>query len=229
LPRHEGVSIATIGRIIKKYNMFYRADIKTRRNRSKAVGKALERKRKPYNLRATKPNEIIEFDMKHIPLPGCKLYALCGIDQYTRRAVVHITTTCSSVSGKNALNKITQRFGKQIIIVNDNGSENMDKAEQWLSCESITQYWCRPHKPKDKPFIERFIGTLQTECLDYNYEPMSAAEMQMIVDQWLEKYENRRPHEGLGFLTPRQFTDKFYAAKHSNSVLNVMSTDIHLA
>ena len=42
---------------------------------------------------------------------------------------------------------------------------------------SMRQYWCRPNKPKDKPFIERFIGTLQTECLDYHYEPMDVYSM----------------------------------------------------
>jgi hypothetical protein len=29
---------------------------------------------------------------------------------------------------------------------------------------------------KEKPFIERFIGTSQKECLDYHYEPMNADE-----------------------------------------------------
>lgn len=208
-------SVATIGRIIKKYDMFYRTDIQARTKRRKAAGKAAERKKKPYNLRASRPNEIIEFDMKQINLPGNKLYALCGIDQYTRRPVVHVSSSCSSAAGKTALQKIRQRFTKDIIIINDNGSENMGKAEQWLKEEKMTQYWCRPNKPKDKPFIERFIGTLQTECLDYHYEPMDVHEMQEIIDEWIFKYENQRPHEGLGFLTPKQFEAMFYAPKHS--------------
>ena len=217
MAEEEVPSAATIGRIIKKYNMFYRADIKTRRKRRKKSAKVAERLRKPYNLRATKPNEIIEFDMKHINLPGKKLYALCGIDQCTRRPVVYVSTSCSSRSGKVALQKIRERFGNAIIIINDNGSENKGEAEQWLASDGvkITQYWCRPHRPKDKPFIERFIGTLQTECLDYHYEPMGAREMQEIIDEWIFKYENQRPHEGLGFLTPRQFESRFYSSKHS--------------
>ena len=195
--------------------MFYRADIQARKKRRKRAGKTAERRRKPYNLRATEPNQIIEFDMKHIHLPGKKLYALCGIDQYTRRPEVHISSSCSSLAGKTALQKITQRFGKHISIVNDNGSENMGEAERWLSDENIRQYWCRANKPKDKPFIERFIGTLQTECLDYHYEPLDVHELQDIVDQWIFKYENQRPHEGLDFLTPKQFEATFYTQKHS--------------
>lgn len=172
------------------------------------------RRRKPHGLRAAGPNEIIEFDMKHINLPGRRLYALCGIDRYTRRAAVHVSTSCSSRSGKTALMKIRERFGAGITIVNDNGSE----AEEWLASDGvrIRQYWYRPHRPKDKPFIERFIGTLQTECLDYHFEPMRAAEMQKIIDEWIFKYENIRPHDGLGFLTPCQFEDMFYQSKHSS-------------
>ncbi|MGI5173523.1 transposase [Treponema sp. OMZ 840] len=40
-------------------------------------------------------------------------------------------------------------------------------------------------------------------------------EMQEIIDEWIFKYENQRPHEGLGFLTPTQFEAMFYAQKHS--------------
>lgn len=147
-------SIATIGRIIKKYHMFYRADIQARKKRRKRAG-------------------------------------------------------------KTALQKIIQRFGKHISIVNDNGSENMGEAERWLTDENIRQYWCRANKPKDKPLIERFIGTLQTECLDYHCEPLDVQELQDIVDQWIFKYENQRAHEGLDFLTPKQFEATFYTQKHS--------------
>ena len=59
------------------------------------------------------------------------------------------------------------------------------------------------------------IGTLQTECLDYHYEPLDVHELQDIVDQWIFKYENQRPHEGLDFLTPKQFEATFYTQKHS--------------
>ena len=213
-------SRATIGRIIKKFNMFYRADIKAHRKRSRKAEKTNARKRKPYGLRATRPNEIIEFEWmrsirKHINLPGRRLYALCGIDQYTRRPVVHVSTSCKAKSAKTALMKIRERFGSGIVIVNDNGSENKREAEEWLSAENITQYWCRPHRPKDKPFIERFIGTMQRECLDYHNEPMGSAEMQEVIDEWLFKYENQRPHEALGFLTPREFESRFYSSEHS--------------
>lgn len=213
----EGVpSRATLGRIIRRYNMFYRADIISHRRRAaKRMRQEKRRCRVPYGMRADRPGEVVEFDMKHINLPGKKLYAMCGIDQYSRQAVVHICSNPSSSSARDALRRIVWRFGSGITIVNDNGSENKDRAEDWLRSEGITQLWARPHRPKDKPFIERFIGTLQRECLDYNYAPMDAVELQDIVDRWLVKYETVRPHEALGFLTPAQYTANYYMSQHS--------------
>jgi len=54
--------------------------------------------------------------------------------------------------------------------------------------------------------VERFIGTLQRECLDYHNDPMSVSELQEVADAWVEKYRTCRPHESLGFLTPAEFS-----------------------
>jgi hypothetical protein len=71
---------ATLGRLISRNSLFFRADTKQHKKRSNSAKKAHERQRKPYNLKADGAGEIIEFDMKHINLFGKKLYAFCGID-----------------------------------------------------------------------------------------------------------------------------------------------------
>ena len=45
----------------------------------------------------------------------------------------------------------------------------------------VRQYWTHPRSPKEKPFVERFIGTLQKEFPDCRYEPMNVAEMGVEV------------------------------------------------
>ena len=73
----------------------------------------------------------------------------------------------------------------------------------------IKQYWTHPRSPKEKSFVQRFIGTLQREFLDYRYEPMNVGEMQEeVVALWLQKYRCYRPHESLGFLTQEGFCAK---------------------
>jgi len=44
--------------------------------------------------------------------------------------------------------------------------------------------------------------------LDYSYEPMNAAELNLEATAWLEKYLFYRPHEYLDFLTPTEFSAK---------------------
>jgi transposase InsO family protein len=104
------------------------------------------------------------------------------------------------------MEKAVARYGKDVKFVNDNGSGNMKDAESYLAPLGITQYWTRPKSPKEKPFVERFIGTLQRECLDYNYTPLNVAELSAVVDAWLGKYHLYRPHQSLGFLTPAEYS-----------------------
>jgi putative transposase len=81
-------------------------------------------------------------------------------------------------------------------------------AEEFLAENNIVQYRARPYRPKDKPHIERFIGTFQREFLDECYGPMTAAELQEAANKWLDKYHYYRPHEALDYMTPAEFSAK---------------------
>jgi transposase InsO family protein len=207
LAEEEVPSEATLGRLIRRERLFFRADTSRRKKHSNSAKKAHQRLRKPYNLSPQDGCGVVEFDMKHVYLLGTRLYAFCALYVSRREAVIHVASSPSSLNAKTAIQKAVSRWGKNICIVNDNGSENMAKVEEYLRELEITQYWTRPHRPKDKPFVERFIGTLQRECLDYNYEPMNVRELSCVVDSWLDKYHHYRPHEALKGMTPAQFSD----------------------
>jgi hypothetical protein len=96
--------------------------------------------------------------------------------------VTHIASSPSSRNAKTALEKVVACFGKQIKIVNDNGSENMKDAEGYLASRGVTRYRARPKSPREKPFVERLIGTLPRACLDYHYEPMNVGELREVVN-----------------------------------------------
>ena len=71
------------------------------------------------------------------------------------------------------------------------------------------QLWVRVRAPKDKPYIQRMIETLLTECLDYLTGTLSVSELQAEIDKWLKKYHSYRPHESQVFLTPAEFLTNF--------------------
>jgi IS5 family transposase len=114
-----------------------------------------------------------------------------------------VETTAANISDIEAAHKlireddeaVTARFGKDIAIVNGNGNGNMKDAEGCITSQHITQYWTRPKSPKEKPFVERLIGTLQRECLDYHYEPMNVGELRAAAVY-------KEPMKHLGYIGP---------------------------
>lgn len=206
LVRDEGIpcSAATIGRIIKKFKLYFSAAIKATRVRSKRATQAWK-KRKPYLLKAEKPRSVVEFDMKHIYLGGVKQYAFVAVDVFTKEACIHLAMRPSSYQAKLALEHALTVFGKDIVIVNDNGSENLKHAYEYLKEQNVAQYFARPHTPKDKPHVENLIGKLQQECLDESKSHQTLQERAKQITEWLNDYHFYRPHQALQYLTPDEY------------------------
>lgn len=193
------VSPATIGRIIKRFGYYFHPYTTTKRKSTQAKRYWNDyKKRKPAGLKATKPRQIVEFDMKHFAAYGHKYYLMCAIDQYTKEAVIHTTTSCSSRQGRIALEKAIQVFGKDISILNDNGSENLGEAYKYLEDKRVVQYFTHPYSPKEKGTIERFIGSLDRECLVVHQQNIhSINDLEYYVVRWLNNYHFMRPHFSL--------------------------------
>jgi transposase-like protein len=197
-------SAATIGRVILKYSLYFRAKLLASRKRAHRAKQAWKL-RKPYLLKAQKPRSVIEFDMKHIYLAGVKQYAFVAIDTYTKELAIHIAHRPSSFQAKEALRKAVEIFGTEVVIVNDNGSENYRHAYEYLKSENIIQYFTRPHTPKDKPHVENVIGKLQQECLDEDRSHKTLEERAEQITIWLNDYHFYRPHQALNYLTPAEY------------------------
>lgn len=203
-----GFSAATIGRVIQRFKLYFSQVSRLRRLHKRARKGVV--KRKPYGLRATGPRTLIEFDMKHIWRPGgIRLYAFVAVDVITKQAVVHVGSHPSSYQAKLALEKAVAVFGTGITILNDNGSENFARAAAYLEAAQVTQYFARPHTPKDKPHVENLIGKLQTECLDEDRTAHSVSDLQRQINRWLNDYHFFRPHQALGYMTPEEYCATF--------------------
>ncbi len=204
------ISAATIGRIIKKYDMFFSKLVKLRRDHSKAGKRSWQtrkaRERLKYYLKSDRPRRIIEFDMKHVNNSSRRQYALCAIDTYTKEAIIHICSKPTATNGSIAMQKVLDRFGTDITVVCDNGSENFGATFDLLISHNVRQIFARPHTPKDKPHIENFIGKYQKECLDESRDKcMTVEERQREADKWLNDWHFYRPHQALNYLTPAEY------------------------
>lgn len=197
-------SAATIGRIIQRFKLYFSRVVRLRKLHKTARKIAIARK--PTNLQAKGPRSLIEFDMKHIWIPGgYKRYAFVAVDIVTKQAVIHVGASSKAYQAKLALEKAVTAFGKGVVVLNDNGSENFADAQEYLLDEGITQYFARPHTPKDKPHVENLIGKLQTECLDEDRTAHAVPELQSQINRWLNDYHFFRPHQALGYQTPEEY------------------------
>jgi putative transposase len=90
----------------------------------------------------------------------------------------------------------------------DNGPENISKEMQaWAKKQGVHIHYIQPGKPAQNAYIERFNRTYREEVLDM-YLFKNIADVQAITDQWMVEYNNERPHESLGNLSPKKFIEK---------------------
>ena len=74
----------------------------------------------------------------------------------------------------------------------------------------------QPGKPDQNAFIERFNRTYREEVLTpYLFD--SIEDVRQITDEWLERYNEIRPHDALGSLPPARYRERLLAAKNSTS------------
>ena len=67
----------------------------------------------------------------------------------------------------------------------------------------VTLEFSRPGKPVDNAFIESFNGRFRDECLNTNWF-YGLEHAREVISEWLEDYNERRPHSSLAGLTPME-------------------------
>lgn len=210
LKRDYGYSLSdsTVGRIISRYQLFFTSPVKPKGHPHRRQN--IARLRKPRELVTTKPGELIEVDVKHLPNLGPKRYGFVAIDVFTKQASIYVSSTISSSQGALAWKRAKYELGlpSTVQVLTDNGSENLGAFADLLQEQNTTHYFARPHTPKDKPHVERFIGTLERECLQWGGVATDKQDQQHIIDEWLTKYHSYRPHQALNYLTPNEYLAK---------------------
>lgn len=200
------LSVSSVGRIISRYQLFFTPTVKPKGHPNRRT--TLNRQRKPAEFVPTKPGQLIEVDVKHLPSLNTKRYAFVAIDVISKQAAVHVGSTISSTQGALAWKKAVHRLGLPSAVLTDNGSENLGAFADLLKSQPTEHYFARPHTPKDKPHVERFIGSLERECIQWGGLAINVADQQHIINKWLKKYHGYRPHQSLNYLTPNEYSAK---------------------
>ena len=107
------------------------------------------------------------------------------------------------------LQNLIHEIGKPKQIRSDNGSEFISSTFiSWCNKNNIEIKYIEPGKPLQNAFVERFNGSYRKEILDA-YIFYSIEQVRVITNQWLELYNNERPHASLNNKPPIVFYNRF--------------------
>jgi len=196
------ISEASIGRAIKRFNMFYAG--KRSGRRVKDYGQKQRIKLCPRSS-DTKPG--------YIQLDGLKFYYLnhyyyflTAVDIVSKQAWVKLVPSLSSRHASLFLKEIIKTSWFKIhTIQTDNGSEFKLFFEQAVQDEGLTHLWNYPRHPKTTGFVERLNWTVQDEFL-FSYEDflLYPQDFNTKLVEWITWYNEIRPHQSLNYLSPKE-------------------------
>ncbi len=158
------------------------------------------------NLPAIRPDHVWSYDFISIrTVEGGPMRVLNIVDEFTRECVAsYVARSIGARAVKRVLEKLFAKRKPQFIR-SDNGREFIaGELVAWLKDQGVIAAFVAKGSPQQNPFVERFNGTMRRELL--NGELLhSVTEARVVIGEWVDIYNNVRPHRGLGMKTPAAF------------------------
>lgn len=138
------------------------------------------------------------------------------IDDSTREVLaIEVDTSIAAQRVIRTLNRIIERQGKPFAIRVDNGPEFTAIAfTLWAKEQGIAIQYIQPGKPMQNGFIERFNRIYRESILDA-YLFFELDEVRQLTEEWMEEYNERRPHESLDNRTPSEWREMLLKEKEN--------------
>ncbi|PIR06270.1 MAG: hypothetical protein COV55_04510 [Candidatus Komeilibacteria bacterium CG11_big_fil_rev_8_21_14_0_20_36_20] len=150
-----------------------------------------------------KPRILVQIDSMREGLPKEHLYVYALIDVCSRWAYAKPVKAINSWQSARFFQEAqqTSRFDFKLI-QSDHGSEFAKWFTKRLISCGVEHRHSRVRKPTDNGHVERFIGTLQRECLNRTNRSFKA--WKKAIPEFIHYYNTTRPHMGLDMKTPME-------------------------
>lgn len=154
-----------------------------------------------------KPGILVEIDSMQEGVASEHLRAYALIDVCSRWAYAEACERVNAVRSVSFVQHAVSAAPFDLrLIQTDNGSEF---SKHFTLFSSISHRHTRVRTPTDNAHVERFIQTLQRQCL--NRIPRDITAWRKELPQFLHWYNHERPHMALEMQTPAEYLKRFQA------------------
>lgn len=188
--------------------------VRTVRSIMQANGyQAANKKHDPQEVKrfeARRPLELVQMDILEFFINKLKVYAILMLDDYSRFILGCRLLDQTSVDAVIELvTAAIDRYGKMEEILTDRGFvfyswRGINRFERLLQSERIDHTHARPHHPQTLGKVEACNRRIKHELLNQQHFS-NLHEAQSALETWIERYNYKRPHQGIGgLLTPAE-------------------------
>lgn len=200
--RNINISDSTVGRIFKRKHM-----INPKVSKKKRQAALSPRRRFPRGLKIQEAGQLVQIDVKHIMLPGGRRhYQFTAIDVLSKERVLE---TYSSESSRNAalfLEACLKEFSNPIkAIQSDNGVPFQKEFEIACKKHGINHFFIEPRQPKQNSYVEISHEADDREFYNLGNVYIDFETQRKKLKEWQQIWNEVRPHQALGQLTPREY------------------------
>ena len=207
------LSISTIGRIIKRYNLYFYI---TKKRKRRSSGK---KKLRRGDYMPKEPGDLGQIDTIVLFDFGIKRFLITYVDIVTRFAFAYCYKSASSKNAEDFMKKLDRVAVFQVKgVQTDNGSEFDKNFHNYITSSQRIHYFNYPKSPKMNPYVERFNRTIQEEFVEVKevdpYNDIEGFNRELM--KYLLFYNTKRVHHGIGNIAPLLYLVRYYLTKKSN-------------
>ncbi len=203
------VSVSQVGRILKRLRQTGelieapRCAISVRKRRLRRPYAV----RKPKEYQAEEPGDIVQVDTLDVrPLPNVVRKQFTARDMVSRYDVLDIRSTATAKMAAEFVGTLIERAPFKIKAIQvDNGSEFMAEFEEVCRDRAIKLFVLPPRSPKLNGRVERAQRTHTEEHWELSTGDTEVPAMRRELRGWEKVYNEIRPHQALGYLTPLEY------------------------
>jgi putative transposase len=150
-----------------------------------------------------------------------KCFFICAIiDLFSRKVIAYKISKNNSTQLTKSTVKIaieSRHPNKGLIFHNDHGANYTSATfSKYLTENGITQSFSKVRNPYDNSVAESFFSSLKREEL-YRRKIKSEYELKQIICEYIDFYNNRRPHATINYKTPNQYECEYFGNTEKTS------------